>query len=42
MAIQAINPATNEMLKTYDEMTPATVKDIVSTRSVSRLAGHYL
>src|SRR5215467_8395361 len=30
MAIQAINPATNEVLKTYDEMTPATVQDIVN------------
>ena len=30
MTIQAINPATSEVLKTYEEMAPATVKDIVS------------
>src|ERR1700674_5098172 len=30
MPIQAINPATSEVLKTYEEMAPATVKDIVS------------
>ena len=30
MAIQAINPATNEVLKTYEEMTPATVTNIIN------------
>ena len=30
MTIQAINPATNKVLKTYEEMAPASVKDIVS------------
>jgi succinate-semialdehyde dehydrogenase/glutarate-semialdehyde dehydrogenase len=30
MTIQAINPATSEVVKTYEEMAPATVKDIVS------------
>jgi len=29
MTIQAINPATSEVLKTYEEMAPAIVKDIV-------------
>jgi succinate-semialdehyde dehydrogenase/glutarate-semialdehyde dehydrogenase len=29
MTIQAINPATSEVLKTYEEIAPATVKDIV-------------
>jgi succinate-semialdehyde dehydrogenase/glutarate-semialdehyde dehydrogenase len=29
MTIQAINPATSEVLKTYKEIAPATVKDIV-------------
>jgi hypothetical protein len=30
MTIQAINPATSEVLKTYEEMAPVTVRDIVS------------
>jgi len=30
MTIQAINPTTSEVLKTYEEMAPASVKDIVS------------
>src|ERR1700757_2227853 len=30
MTIQAINPATSEVLKTYEEMAPETVKGIVS------------
>ena len=29
MTIQAINPATSEVLKTYEEMAPETVKGIV-------------
>ena len=33
MTIQAINPATREVLKTYEEMAPATVKGIVSRRT---------
>ena len=44
MTIQAINPATSEVLKTYEEMAPETVKAIVSKthESLSRLAAHYL
>src|SRR5579864_3647175 len=30
MTIEAINPATGEVLKTYYEMEPATVKEIIS------------
>jgi len=32
MTIQAINPATSEVLKTYEEMAPATVKDMSARR----------
>jgi len=44
MTIQAISPATSEVLKTYEEMAPATVKDNrqQDARSLSRLAAHYL
>ena len=44
MMIQAINPATSEVLKNYEEMAPTTVKDIVSKThaGLSRLAAHYL
>ncbi len=37
MAIQAINPATGETLKTYQEMTPAAVQEIVGKAHVAFL-----
>ena len=38
MAIQAINPASGEVLKTYQEMEPAAVRDIVAKTHASFLA----
>jgi succinate-semialdehyde dehydrogenase/glutarate-semialdehyde dehydrogenase len=30
MALQAVNPATGETIQTYDEMTPAAVRDVIT------------
>ena len=38
MALQAINPATGETIKTYDEMTPAEMGQII-TQAHTDLSG---